>query len=498
MARLLIYRGGTLVREAELTGGTARLGRDPENEIYLEDAGKGLSRRHAEIRFEGGHYILVDTQSENGVWVAGAQVPYVVLEPNVVITMGPFRAIMDTAAPGSAAPGTGMPGLDQALYHAQQAAAARQPVPKPPVLKPPTSESTARTTRASGWTAHRGWLIGGVAAAIIGVTGVAASRLLRDGSAPAGTRTSTPDWKAAAIGLVEQGHCADALAKYIDPQLKANPTDADALALKNRCATPAPPPPAAPPPVDTALEARLKSVADAIDAKNCASALKDVTSILQGDPANARALDLKARAQACSVAPTSGTAPPAAPAAPQVAEKPPEQGGLKKVPGETQKEYDARIRAMRDRYDAAVAFADQARNYNRAATAFDQIVKDAGAHYLDAAERRDDARQRAKDEGTRLFDNGRQAAERNDWNAAIEAFRRAHEQDPSLPTDAEIERINDAKKQAGSEACSNGDAQYLLRRNADAKIWYQKVLDLLPQTDECYQRAKERLAEIRH
>src|SRR5262249_15196426 len=205
---------------------------------------------------------------------------------------------------------------------------------------------------------------GGVAAAIIGVTGVAASRLLRDGSAPAGTRTSTPDWKAAAIGLVEQGHCADALAKYIDPQLKTNPTDADALPLKDPGRTPPLPPPPRPPPSAPALEAGWKSAADAIDAKTCAWALKAVTPTPQGDPATAGALDLKARAQACSVAPTSGTAPPAAPAAPQVAEKPPEQGGLKKVPGETQKEYDARIRAMRDRYDAAVAFADQARNYN--------------------------------------------------------------------------------------------------------------------------------------
>jgi FHA domain-containing protein len=490
VARLLIYRGGTLVREAELTGGTSRLGRDPENEIYLEDAGKGLSRRHAEIRFEGGNYILVDTQSENGVWVAGAQVPYVVLEPNVVITMGPFRVMLDTAAVGSAAPGSGMPGLDQALYHAQQAAAAREPVPRPR-----TSESTARAAPPGRFADHRLLLMGGVAVAIIGVTGVTATKLLRDGAGASKPNAANLEWKVAASALVQQGKCSDALAKYIDPQLKANPNDADALALKNTCA-PAPPP-VVPPPVDTALEASLKAAGDLIDAKDCASALKAITAILEKDPANARALELRTRAEGCSAAATTGTKPPVAPVEAQVAEKPPEQGGLKKVPGETQKEYDSRLRAMRDRFDAAVAQFEQSR-YPQAAAAFDQIIRDAGSHYLDAAQRRDDARRRAKEEGAKFFDTGRQALERNDWNAALEAFRRAHEEDPSLPTDAEIDRITDAKRQAGQEACSNGDAQYLLKRNADAKVWYLKVLELLPQADECYQRAKERLAEIRH
>src|SRR5438445_11969357 len=84
VARLLVLRGDSLDREIELTGQTVRIGRSPQSDLVLDDAGKSVSRNHAEIRFEGGRYVLIDLESQNGVWVAGSRVPYVVLEPNVV------------------------------------------------------------------------------------------------------------------------------------------------------------------------------------------------------------------------------------------------------------------------------------------------------------------------------------------------------------------------------------------------------------------------------
>ena len=52
MAKLLIYRGESLLDERELTEQTLKIGRGAQNDIVLEDPGKGVSREHAELRFE--------------------------------------------------------------------------------------------------------------------------------------------------------------------------------------------------------------------------------------------------------------------------------------------------------------------------------------------------------------------------------------------------------------------------------------------------------------
>ena len=98
MAKLRILRGETTHAEFELKGQTARIGRGPENEIVLEDPGKGVSRTHAVIRFDAGRYILVDNKSQNGIWVSGSRVPSVVLAPRVVASVGPFRLTIEASA----------------------------------------------------------------------------------------------------------------------------------------------------------------------------------------------------------------------------------------------------------------------------------------------------------------------------------------------------------------------------------------------------------------
>ena len=74
MAKLLIYRGETPHAEVELSTGTVRVGRSAQNDIVLEDPSKGVSRTHAEIRFERGDYVPVDQDSQNGIWVSGSRV----------------------------------------------------------------------------------------------------------------------------------------------------------------------------------------------------------------------------------------------------------------------------------------------------------------------------------------------------------------------------------------------------------------------------------------
>ena len=99
MAKLLIYRGQTPHAEVELPTATVRIGRNAQNDIVLEDPSKGVSRTHAEIRFEGGHHVLVDRESQNGIWVSGSRVSSVVLAPHVVASVGPFRLMIEAPAP---------------------------------------------------------------------------------------------------------------------------------------------------------------------------------------------------------------------------------------------------------------------------------------------------------------------------------------------------------------------------------------------------------------
>ena len=90
MAKLVILRGASRHGEVELTGQTLRIGRSAQNEIVLDDPGKGVSRTHAEIRLEGGRYTLIDLESQNGIWVSGTRVSSVALGPEVVASVGPF------------------------------------------------------------------------------------------------------------------------------------------------------------------------------------------------------------------------------------------------------------------------------------------------------------------------------------------------------------------------------------------------------------------------
>ena len=86
MATLIIYRDNRLHERVALGEGTIRVGRAPENDLVLPDASKGVSRHHAEIRFEHGRYVVADLNSQNGVWVGERRVRLDPLPPGVPLT----------------------------------------------------------------------------------------------------------------------------------------------------------------------------------------------------------------------------------------------------------------------------------------------------------------------------------------------------------------------------------------------------------------------------
>jgi predicted component of type VI protein secretion system len=86
---LIIRRDGHVEREANLSA-PIRIGRDPENELVLEDPDRGVSRFHAEIRGEPSAYSIADLESRNGTWIDGERITTAVLAPGATITIGPY------------------------------------------------------------------------------------------------------------------------------------------------------------------------------------------------------------------------------------------------------------------------------------------------------------------------------------------------------------------------------------------------------------------------
>lgn len=66
-ARLIIRLGSEQQEEHVLSGGTTVLGREAINDIVLHDP--EVSRRHAQITYQGGRYFIEDLGSTNGTFI---------------------------------------------------------------------------------------------------------------------------------------------------------------------------------------------------------------------------------------------------------------------------------------------------------------------------------------------------------------------------------------------------------------------------------------------
>ncbi len=502
MTKLLIYRGDALHGEFELKGQTVRIGRSPQNDVVLEDPSKGVSRQHAEIRAEGGHYMLVDLESQNGIWVHGSRVPSVRLEPGLSAALGPFRLTTVETVDAPAAPAGEFVAEPTEYSRPEEAHPASEPVegagalldgpptPQagtsriPPAPEPPATPEATRKSLLP--------ILGAAAAVIllVGASGIGAYTWLHK-------RAAKPAWdRDVALALVNDGKCDQAMQEQIAPALSANPNDQDALALKERCAPPPPPaPPVAPPPPAPPEKTFAQKLDDAealLAANQCQAALDAVNALLPGNPDDTRAKDLAAKADAC-LKPAAPAAPAGPPPAVKIAAA---QGGLDVQQGESQRDYTRRVAAMKKRYDDAVAEL-QGQHYQQALKEFDAIASGVPAGYLDLAQRRADARAGIKDEAARAYATGRQAEQQGDLNAAQQRYQRAHDMDASIDVTTDLARINAQKLSLGQQACKLGGANYSLNHNAEAAVQYQRVLDLLPETDPCYAVAKTRLAQIK-
>jgi len=67
---------------------TITIGRDPACDIVVDQRLSAVSRRHAQLLYDAGTYILVDLNSENGIAVNGARVGRNRLRDGALINLG--------------------------------------------------------------------------------------------------------------------------------------------------------------------------------------------------------------------------------------------------------------------------------------------------------------------------------------------------------------------------------------------------------------------------
>jgi pSer/pThr/pTyr-binding forkhead associated (FHA) protein len=88
MPKLVLSRNGTIVHQRFLENGPVTIGREPDNELALDDP--AVAPRHAAIVSIGNDHILEDLQSEAGTFVNGTRISRHILQHGDVAQFGAF------------------------------------------------------------------------------------------------------------------------------------------------------------------------------------------------------------------------------------------------------------------------------------------------------------------------------------------------------------------------------------------------------------------------
>lgn len=72
-------------RRFDLRSGVVKIGRSPENHLVINES--HISRRHAELSYRWGHYVIIDLGSTGGIWVNGLRVSQQSLQDGDLISL---------------------------------------------------------------------------------------------------------------------------------------------------------------------------------------------------------------------------------------------------------------------------------------------------------------------------------------------------------------------------------------------------------------------------
>ncbi len=117
--------------------------------------------------------------------------------------------------------------------------------------------------------------------------------------------------------------------------------------------------------------------------------------------------------------------------------------------------------------------------------------------YLELQRQREEARAGMRAEGKTALEAAQAADTRDNYDAAIEGYRRAHQLDPNIQVDALIQRVTDRKLAFGRKRCAEGMTDFSFGNNTAAIPALQDAVRLLPQTDACVAKARGALQQLK-
>ena len=472
MATLVILRGTAPDREIEIGDRTLRLGRGDQNDVVLPDPAKALSRFHAELRAEQGRFVVVDLNSQNGVWLGGRRVPQATLEPGVPVVIGTYQLVLkpeplpqpdpsDATVVVASEPAGPASATMVAPLARQTTEIASVPVPLPEA--PPKPVTPARPTPAAKRVApakaaapakpakpaqpgSRGtlkWvLIGGagllvLVAVIAGVmlAPVASPRSAPATASPAATPASAPAAAPPSAGTPVEVSTPPPVER---PRVVAAPTT-----------PPIAPPLALPPPVATPV-AQPRS---------------------EPPPAARPAVTPAATPQRTQPTGRRGATPPAA--------EPKAKGPNLALAFE-----EARAAINRGDYPAAIAGLES--------------ILSLDPSYPKAADMLEVARSSARNAASAAVAAGGKAEADRDYAEADRQYQRALQADPqSTQAQDGLRRVKARMLSEGEDAFKRARQYDALGRVQDAISMYEKAIELLPSDHASLKIARERLAALK-
>jgi hypothetical protein len=458
--RLVVFRGDAVESEIRLAGGPVRVGRHARNDVVLDDSLNGVSRFHAEIRPEGNGYVIVDLNSRNGVWIAGRRIKdKAVLSLGVPVTVGAFELALEDDASGT---------FD-----------GRVP-----------SSRTVVSAGALGDTGSRS-----AATAAPGRTGATAS----PARPPAAARTSPQMsaatrqillWSAAAAVVILICGITYAVVRY---RTRPEPVVAEAPPAVT---TPAPVAETAPPtppedPNKALNEQDLAAAREMIAANNYAAAVREhLQPLLERDPENTTALELKRQADEAIDAAAAKPRNRPAPKAETTAEV--ETAGIARKAGEAFPEYTARVRQIQANLAEGKAALEKP-EYAVALARFRLVDRDAPKFQgVDALIADTVARQQ------KVVDSAIDSGQQNEGAGKLMDARRwydvALQQNPSSSIAREKRTAVAARMNAAAAVLFNqGTAALKIQNNTLAKQLFQQVYEQTMPGDEYREKATKQL-----
>ena len=508
MPKLVITGGDGSRREIELATRDLRIGRAPENDLALPDPTKGVSRMHAELRYENGRYVIIDLNSQNGTWLDGTRVQRADVASGSEIAIGPYRlALVGTGVPESKT--TEDVGEVGPRTMRLDSPARPAPPPSPARSGPPPRRPSVRSTpaaQAPGPIAAiarmpKPLLFGGffAIALIIVVLGqlfapsepAPVPPTSTDGTPPttSGPETNTQMVErnlTEARALIEKKDYEAAIRDHIDRILLIDPNHAEATNLKMQAQEAIRAAQAAKPPVDAA-----SSTVPSAPAANAAA-----------PPGTTTPPPASGSGAATTVPPAAGSAAQTVPSSPGAAARgstprPPPVETLPSArrPNETPQQWRARNAELTAQYNAAKNALDR-RNFTAAISGFEALVK-AEPGYLDAPQLLVRAREESKAGGKDAFDAGVKAEASGNWTVAIEDYERAQKIDPSLGAEDAAKRVRDRMQAAGAEAFRRARQFDAVGRSADALKEYGSAMQWLPDSDPNKAVARQRVDQLK-